>query len=67
MCVQAMGMPERVGYDYSKSPCDPRYAPPEQVIFREQYLNEGTIFTCPCMAMFREQSILYWCVEVCKR
>lgn len=28
----AMGMQERVGYDYSKSPCDPRYAPPEQFI-----------------------------------
>ena len=28
----AMGIRERVGYDYNKSPCDPRYAPPEQFI-----------------------------------
>ena len=28
----AMGIRERVGYDYNKSPCDPRYAPPEQVL-----------------------------------
>jgi len=33
----AMGVRERVGYDYNKSPCDPRYAPPEQFIDEENW------------------------------
>lgn len=28
----AMGIRGRVGYDWGKCPCDPRYAPPEQFI-----------------------------------
>mmetsp|Transcript_10689 Transcript_10689/g.23901 ORF Transcript_10689/g.23901 Transcript_10689/m.23901 type:complete len:557 (-) Transcript_10689:84-1754(-) len=33
----AMGMKHRTGYDYNKSPCDPRYAPPEQFIDEEHW------------------------------
>uniref|UniRef100_A0A7S4JBY6 Protein kinase domain-containing protein n=1 Tax=Guillardia theta TaxID=55529 RepID=A0A7S4JBY6_GUITH len=33
----AMGVRERVGYDYNKSPCDPRYAPPEQFIDEQEW------------------------------
>lgn len=33
----AMGATERIGYDWHKSPCDPRYAPPEQFIDEEEW------------------------------
>jgi len=33
----AMGIRGRKGYDYNKSPCDPRYAPPEQFIEEEEW------------------------------
>ncbi len=32
-----MGDKERKGYDWHKSPCDPRYAPPEQFIDEDEW------------------------------
>jgi tRNA A-37 threonylcarbamoyl transferase component Bud32 len=42
----AMGIRERVGYDYNKSPCDPRYAPPEQFIDEEEWAKYDGIAAC---------------------
>uniref|UniRef100_A0A6T8K173 Protein kinase domain-containing protein n=2 Tax=Hemiselmis andersenii TaxID=464988 RepID=A0A6T8K173_HEMAN len=40
----SMGISGRVGYDWDKSPCDPRYAPPEQFI-DERYWTKFDLYS----------------------
>eukprot|EP00293_Proteomonas_sulcata_P016775 CAMPEP_0184295916 /NCGR_PEP_ID=MMETSP1049-20130417/6826_1 /TAXON_ID=77928 /ORGANISM="Proteomonas sulcata, Strain CCMP704" /LENGTH=519 /DNA_ID=CAMNT_0026604775 /DNA_START=130 /DNA_END=1689 /DNA_ORIENTATION=+ len=55
----AMGVSERIGYDYNKSPCDPRYAPPEQFIDEEQWAKYDSY--CVGLILVRVLFAPLWC------
>jgi len=57
----AMGDEERTGYDWHKSPCDPRYAPPEQFIDEVEWAKYDLY--CVGLILVRVLFPPLWCGE----
>jgi len=57
----AMGEAERTGYDWHKSPCDPRYAPPEQFIDEVEWAKYDLY--CVGLILVRVLFPPLWCGE----